>query len=330
MRQIQKYRILAALALVVPLMVIAADEVVWTNDGTVAGIACKDGGGNYTPVVITAPGKIRVYSSGNCHSAGTWYVSSGTWTNAGKTVVALSPSKIFDQTGKPYIRTSAVVRSTTGQYYAMITVGDGYPSVYRPAWATSPDGLTWTYRGKIKVDGAYQDIDSTSDALILQEDKPAVLDTVNPGNNRFLAWEDVVTVQENGGTIVKRLVMIYSADGVDWRFARDSSGNIMDLWVPPPVPSACATPGCWAYFETATRTPSGYHLIAANGWPATSLTHLFSCDAVKWRIIEVNSDVYSAYPGKGTNLVYEPATNLVHALTWGVHWQYTEQAFACP
>jgi hypothetical protein len=215
-----------------------------------------------------------------------------------------------------------------GNYYGLLHVGDSYPSDtgYLPAWATSNDGVHWNYQGKIHIDGAQPYAYSNSAAMVVQEEKPAVLDVANPTNNRFVAWEDGYGYELDG--IYKKLVLIYSADGFDWRFYRDASGVVIDVW-----PNDPAVANDFTVFESATRTPYGYHMIAPDKWPPTAHRHLWSCDGLKWSVVDLNAGTYnqvSATVHKGTNLVYEPATNLIHALTTGTHFTLPAQALPCP
>lgn len=296
------------------------EKVNWTSSGKIQGVT-----GRYTPVVITATNTISVY--GNYDDTDAFaglYLRVGNWKNVSSASLVVSTNKITDQSGLPFIRTSGVVREASGKYYAVLHVGDNYPSStgYIPAWATSDDGINWLYHGKIVVDSAPMPyIYSSAASLIVQEDRLQVLDSIHPTNNRFLIWEDATTMVPS-----KKLILIFSADGADWRFYRDSSGEIVDVW--PPELSTDSNP----MFPTATRTPFGYHLIAADNYPAKYHRHLFSCDGLKWRVLEYQSATYilNTVNPKGTNLVYEPSTGLLHALTSGYHFQEQARAFICP
>jgi len=295
-----------------------ADAIVWTVQPDIRGVKS-----NYTPLVITGPNKIRVYANtdGRQQTNGTYFLRSGTFTSVGKATAVILPSQITDQSGSPFIRTTAVVRGPSGEYYAVLHVGDSYPSStgYLPAWATSHDGVNWTYHGKFSIDGSSPYVYGSSASLIVQEEKPAVLDTLDPVNNRFLVWEDAYSIDG----VYKRMVLVYSADGIDWRFYRDFSGQVMDVW-----PSDPSVAGDSPVFTTTTRTPFGYHLISGNNWPVSFHRHLWSCDGLTWRVLEVAAGTYAA--AKGTNLVYEPTTGLIHAHTSGSHFTLAAQSFTCP
>ena len=294
------------------------DEATWTVKPDIRNVK-----GNYTPLVITGANQIRVYANtnGSASSDGTLFMRSGSFTSVGKATAVILPSQITDQTGKPFIRTTGVVRAPSGKYYAVLHVGDSYPSPtgYVPAWATSNDGVSWTYRGKFRIDGTIPYVYSSGASLIVQEEKPAVLDTFNPINNRYLVWEDAYSIDG----VYKRMVLVYSADGVDWRFYRNALGEVIDVW--PNDPSVAADQ---PVFPTTTKTPYGFHLIAGDRWPTSFHRHLYSCDGLTWRVIEIQADTYAG--PKGTNLAYEATTGLIHALTSASHFTLPAQAWSCP
>lgn len=297
------------------------EKINWMSNGEVLGIS-----GRYTPVIITATNAISVYGNydGTDEFAGL-YLRVGNWKNVGLPSLVISKNKIIDQSGAPFIRTSGVVRGEkSGKYYAVLHVGDNYPSLtgYIPAWATSEDGINWIYHGKIVVDSSPMPyIYSSANNLVVQEDKLPELDSIHPTNNRFLIWEDATTMVAS-----KKMILLFSADGSNWKFYRNTSGEIADVW-----PSELSTDNN-PMFPAVARTRFGYHLIAADNYPAKYHRHLFSCDGIKWRVLEYQSATYrlNTVNPKGTNLVYEPSTGLLHALTSGYHFQTQEQAFACP
>lgn len=295
------------------------DKFIWMAKGRIQGVT-----GRYTPLIITGANTVSVY--GNYDNTDTFdglYLRTGNWANVGMASLVISKKNIIDQSGKPFIRTSGIVRDTKGKYFAVIHVGDGYPSStgYIPAWATSDDGIQWDYHGKFIVEGVpMQYIYSSSANLIVQEEKPGVLNNEHPMENRYLVWEDATTMIPS-----KKLILLYSADGADWRFYRDTSGEIVDVW---PVELA-SDPN--PMFPTAARTPYGYHLIAADNYPVNYQRHLFSCDGLKWRVLEYQSATFmsNVVNPKGTNLVYEPTTGLLHALTSGYLFQEQEHILPC-
>ena len=303
-----------------PIKIVSLEKVDWTSGGKIHGVT-----GRYTPLVITATNAISVY--GNYDDTDAFdglYMRVGNWKNVSSASPVISKNKITDQSGLPFIRTSGVVRGASGKYYAVLHVGDNYPSStgYIPAWATSDDGIKWVYHGKFIVDGVPMPyIYSSSANLVVQEEKPEVLNSDHPAENRYLVWEDATTMVPS-----KKLILLYSADGADWRFYRDTSGEIVDVW--PTELSFDPNP----MFPTAARTPFGYHLIAVDNYPVNYQRHLFSCDGLKWRVLEYQAATYmpNVINPKGTNLVYEPSTGLLHALFSGYHFQEQEHAFVCP
>lgn len=265
-----------------------ADALCWTKVGTVSNVTY-----NYTPVVALDATHTRTYSNSNGVADGNLYLRSCSWTSCGPAAEVLHISAPSDT----YIRTLGVARGTSGTYYAVTYTGDGYPTQggYTPSWATSPDGVTWTWWGSIQNFWRYQ---SSGMNLIVDESR-------NDGY-RFMFWTD-----RNGG-----LVLMHSDTGMpaDWQ------SDDTNMWPFPEQPQ----------FVSAVRTPYGYHLIGANIYPATALRHVFSCTGLPpWHVLETASDVINITVGKGTNLAYDLSTNLIHALTSGVHWTLPAKAFPC-
>lgn len=326
----EKSRWFAALIVFVSSLAIlfAADEVVWIFAGQISGLPGtikSDYTSSYTPVVIVSPRLNYYYTPTNGHNIGALWLYQGTWSNVGKGVQVISKQAFFDVHGQAAVKTFAVVRVSNGSCVALLHVGADnlQPNLFSPAWASSPDCVTsWTYRGKVLVDGRTDNINARSANLIVQEEKPSTRDDANPANNRYLAWEDQVTaIQPDGSAVGLQLALIYSGDSVDWRIARDANGYAVDI-----------SPNDVARFTAGARSPFGYHLMPANGSPSSRIRHLYSCDGLHWRTLEDASEVWDPVWQKGTNLVYEPATGWMHALTSGErkHWKYTEQGFACP
>ena len=264
-----------------------ADPVVWSKVGNVRGVT-----GNYTPVVQLGGSQIRVYANTNGSVDGNLYLRVGSWTSVGSASLVLR----IDSPRDAYIRTSAVVQGASGTYYALLYTGDGYPTQggYSPSWATSADGLAWTWHGPIGLFGRNQ---SSAAALIVDESRSDAY--------RFMAWIDGVA---------PGLVMMHSPDGLNW------DSDDVNVW---------PFPGESPQFVTAAKDAHGYHLIGANTFPATALRHLYSCTGLPpWRVLETASDVGTNY--KGTNLVYDAPNNRLHALTSGTHFSVTADVQRCP
>jgi hypothetical protein len=273
-----------------------------------------------------------VYGNTNGVTDGMLFLREGSFTHGvGATSVAISPGQLSDMPGG-FIRTTAVVKGSQ-KYYAVIHVGNAYEgnsTGFQPAWATSDDSVNWQYHGRTKIDGAVQGVFASGAALVVQEEKPATLDTVNPANNRYLIWEDAYSIDG----VAKKLVLIYSADGENWHFYRNATNIVIDVW---PTDPAVIADG--PVFPSVVRTPFGYHLIAADTWPGKHHRHLWSCNGLTWRVLEASAPTFVGNDGnaKGTNLAYDPAAGLVHAATLNyqgvsgsAHWTLSAQAFACP
>ncbi len=311
-----------ALWLVALALTLSAQSPAWTPVGRVSGLT-GTWAPHYTPVVLLENDKIRVYSSQNKNGSktGDFWLYDGTWSKVGTPTLVLSKSLVqaVDGDSTEFLRTSGVARgSVSGMYYALLhpCVPPGN-SACRPAWASSLDGVRWTYYGHIRIDGTLPDINSDSDALVVQEDKPSTFrDDLNPANNRFLGWENEVYVSEDGQSVLKNFVLIYSADGVDWRYARDASGHVIDSWPRSQYP-------WWPIYQTAARTSSGYHLLfAAPTNPATAIMHLVTTDGTTMQIVEAASPLFdpAGESHHAPNVVYEPIAGVLHALVGGQHW----------
>src|SRR5262249_22489354 len=149
--------------------------------------------------------------------------------------------------------------------------------------------------------------------------------------NRFVMFEDTICFdrQTNFSNVpgCPHVAILVSADGLHWSPIRDTNGVVADL---------CPTQGCnHAWFPAATRTPSwggAYHVLGVYTQVAQVVNeqfHLYSCGGLTARMLETQSDVADLVTQKGTNLLYDPGTNLLHALSGGVHWQVYEQAWSC-
>ena len=276
-----------------------------------------NGSGNYTPFFIQENGSFEIFANTDGRTIGAWFRRTGLPPKMGPAALVLDPGEITDQPGAPLIRTSAVAQGRSGRIYAILHVGHGYPSQtgYVPAFATSSNGTSWNYGGKLKIDGEVVYAYASGANLIVQEQFGPVPDHETPSNNRFLLWNDAYAIDNKP----KRLVLIYSADGEQWFFYRNALGEVADVF-----PSSLSNDK--PVFPAACRTPFGYHLIAGDRYPCTSHRHLFSKDAVNWQILEHHCPTYAHH--KGTNLAFEQKSGQIHAITASIHhWTLAAQNF---
>lgn len=258
----------------------------WCKIGTVNNVV-----GHYTPVVSLSATQIRVYSNtANGSVDGKFYLRSCTWSSCGPATMVLQITAPQDD----YIRTSGVARGASGTYYAVLYTGDGYPTQggYSPSFATSPDGVSWTWHGPITLFGRNQ---SSAAALIVDESRT--------DDYACMAWLDI-------GPNLYLMHAPLPCMPADWR--TDGANQ----W---------PTPGEQPQFVSVAKTPYGYHMIGAT---ATAMKHVFSCTGLPpWTILEPHAPVQTS--DKGTNLSWESSTNTIHALTSGVHFTLPARAFPC-
>lgn len=281
----------------------AGTEIKWQLDGQTLGAK-----GNYTAIVHDGA-VLRVFSN---FKGGTLlnlfddeltkeaklYQWTGTWQGVGdlKTVVDLP-----DQ----FIRTIGIQRSATGKCYGLLRVGTSYGGGgYFPSWFESDTKCeNWT-QVAAKVWGGTGDGFNT---LTLNEAAGSVVDSANPRNNRYTAL---------GDGLGRKIGLAYSANGVDWLFdARELA------------PAELA--GINSTFATEVRTPFGYHMIVADwdGSKATRHLHLYSCDGISYRVLDTAAPTFNG--PKGTAMLYEQSTGLVHTLTNGKHLTFQAEQLAC-
>lgn len=249
----------------------------WCDQGNTAGVS-----GSYTPVVPMGGDQVRIFGNTNGSVDGNLYLRVGSWSSVG------SASLVLNTTGQDdFIRTSGIARGASGMYYGVIYVGLCYGCTggFSPAFVTSPDGMQWTYHGRISPFGVNQ---SSAMNLIVDESRTDAY--------RFMFWMDIPS----------GLMLVHSGDGVSW------SSDGVGVW-----PIA----GDGPQFCGATKTPHGYHMLCSNGWPATAMRHVFSCTGFPpWRVLEMASVTFNASVGKGANLSYDPATDSINALVSGRRW----------
>lgn len=302
----------------------------WTPDGTVwtKPVAIKGFGGAYASIVKLGS-RVMMYSNqamkprpGPCPGSGCPGIvlfTGSSSTNVTQSAVVLQNAVINDvhapdgklAPNRFFTRVSVVRSERDGRFYAIAHVADGYPpgpaGVY-PAFLTSPDGVAWTYHGRLKGEpwdlyGPGRGRVYANSMALIVNDEAGPLDRTNPAANRFLLYSD-------GYGASKPLVLLYSADGATWYFARTPSGAIRDLR---PAELANEQP----IFASAVKTPHGYHMITSKDWPVTAQRHLFSCDGLTWTLLGSPSSKGATFlrpGGKNTNLYYDAASRTVLGL----------------
>ena len=281
----------------------SVSEVQWQLAGQTPGAR-----GNYAAMVHDG-GTLRVFSNFNGGSLldlvddrqlteAKMYEWRGDWSGVSNVRVAV------DTPGK-FLRTIGVQRGESGKCYGLLRIGEAYGvGGYFPSWfETNTQCENWR-AVKLNVWNGTSDGFST---LSVDESAPAALDTTTPRNNRFTAI---------GESLGPRLSLAYSNDGLDWRYEK------VELL---PAELNATSPA----FVSEVKTPFGYHLIAAdwNGQEAYRHIHLYSCDGKKYRVLDTASPTFNG--PKGTVLLYEKATGLVHALTNGKHLTFQASQLSC-
>lgn len=278
-------------------------EVQWQLAGQTPGAR-----GNYTAIVYDG-NLLRVFSNfkggsllnlfdDGLSTEAKMYEWRGSWSGVGGERVA------SDTPGK-FLRTIGVQRGESGKCYGLLRIGEAYGvGGYLPSWFETDDRCETWQMVKLNVWDGQSDGYST---LSVDESAPATLNTANPRNNRFTAI---------GESLGARLSLAYSNNGTDWKYEK------VELF-PPDLTGVNPT------FVSEVKTPFGYHLIAAdwNGKEAYRHTHLYSCDGKKYRVISLASPTFNG--PKGTALLYEKATGLVHSLTNGKHLTFQASQLTC-
>jgi hypothetical protein len=190
--------------------------------------------------------------------------------------------------------------------------------------ATSADGVQWTYRGKLQIEGRVWPAFSDAANLVLQMDKPAVLNTQQPFENRYVILENNVGIDSRA----RKLVAIVSADGRDWRFHRDSSGAVVDLW-PPELALAADQP----VFPTADSVRGDIHLITGDRWresesPVHAHRHL--CAARGSSTFQYLGDATTWRAGsKVPNIAYDAVSDTLYAVSGAESYGLQRASTAC-
>ncbi len=141
-------------------------------------------------------------------------------------------------------------------YVAIAFVSNNYPptdNTVVPAWLTSPNGVNWTYHGKLKGEAAGKIFWGSGMALVVSDTGP-----------RYTFWTD------GYGVKLARL----TSDGFnDWKITMDSLGNVQET-----------KPAEWGQglFHSAAYIDGIYYLTAADKWPVTKWLYAHSFDGINW------------------------------------------------
>jgi hypothetical protein len=224
--------------------------------------------------------------------------------------VVLPSSAITDVASADRMITRNVVRCLpSGRCRAMIHVSAGYPPAdgdVVPAQASAP-AITgpWTYHGKfggeVGSEIAQHRIWASSMAFRVDETGPASVNHGDPFGSRFVAIVD---------GFHPGLALIYSADGSNWFFARDTGGRVRNLL--PPVAAAHGFSGIFASLDV--DVDGLWHLVITDAWPPTKQGHLISRDGLDWQQASDPSRSIHANDDKCTTLYYDPRTRQICAL----------------
>lgn len=181
-------------------------------------------------------------------------------------------------------------------YFLVAHVCDGYPprdgSVY-PAWLTSRTGQAgdWKYHGRLR--GEIEEFLPEKSArwadgggLIVQPDLPGVVQDTQPMQNRFIFYSN----QYPG---VGCLALLYSADGVTWKFFRHE-GKILNL-----LPRELH--GKNMIFPRIVQVGKyGWFCWLSENWPPVAIWRLHSMDGLEWHLFGNRQPEMVVQPGQGT------------------------------
>jgi hypothetical protein len=297
----------------------------WARLSSVRGLCC-----NYTPLVMK-DGSPHFFSNvlgeQGEQGEGQLYRYAGSWNRVTAGQLALAATDVTDVGPSSYkVRTSGIRHDPRAGWVAILRVGQGYPTSdgYVPALATSADGVRWTYRGKLQIEGRVWPAFSDAANLILQMDKPAVLNSEQPFENRYVILENNINIDGRA----RKLVAVVSADGLAWRFHRDSSGAVVDLW-PADVALAADQP----VFPSADSVRGDIHLIAGDRWRESAspvLAHRHLCAARGSSRFKYLGDASTWTSGsKVPNVAYDAVSDTLYAVSGAVSYALPRASTAC-
>lgn len=248
-----------------PLPISASAGIVnqnWILASPIPGACC-----NHAQIIIDgldANAKTQIYTNAGPGEPGS---SMQLYEGTLRGVAYKGPTLSINTPSDSYIRTFGLAKRD-GRYYALLYTGATYPTDagYSPSWATSNNGLQWTWSGHVSP---YPRSLSSGQALTAEPD------------GSFKAWIDQV-----GGTLRE----MSSPDGLTWK-------DEGDIW-------PASLPGGEALFPNATRTNKGTMITAANTFPATKIRTLWKCHGQKtWSVLEDDAPIRNGE--KGTALAWD-------------------------
>ncbi len=141
-------------------------------------------------------------------------------------------------------------------YVAISMVSNNYPpvgNVMVPAFLTSPDGINWTYHGKLKGEATGYNFYGSGMALIVSDTSP-----------RYRFYTDGYGVNLAG---------LYSDGGNDWGIVRTETGAVRNL-----------RPSTWTQglFHSIVELDGIYYIAAADTWPVTKWQFAYSLDGINF------------------------------------------------
>lgn len=269
-------------------MPLVAQSITWTKQNA----NYKTGSaGNYNSFRVEGS-TVTMWNNLGKQTAGKLYRGTGNLSSISSWGVVIPKGPEYEL---QWLRTPAVSKGAAGtesDYWdiqeATRCYACGAP-IYQKVSYSSPNGINWTYRGVVQLDGKPMPSWDGSMAMVYDASKPYGLDTQNLANNRFVY---ILTTPSPKVCI--------SYDGVNFT-------SFPLVW-----PIAGDAP----VFASLARTPYGWHILAGDKWGpngVTYLRHVFSTDLRTWKVLEVNSPVKSKAGYKAGNLFYDASRNRLWA-----------------
>jgi hypothetical protein len=235
-----------------------ANAVTLTTDYKVSGLC-----GSYASPILTDIGLYDIYTNATpgkndpCPGYGCPGIVrySGTLHNQVYQGIVAPNELITDIDSQWKMFSRPIIKEHNGEYYAVSAVLDNYSNLHEgtASFLTSPDGINWTYHGKLKGEPFGFTGLVSGMALVINDTPP-----------KFRYYSDGFGV---------RLAGLYSYDGNYWYFERDESGKIKELnpWV-----------GQAPVFASIEVIDGIYYLTAANHYPPTDQMFAHSLDGINF------------------------------------------------